>query len=45
MAISDAAGLNLSKQVKDAVRTLRRDAAQLRRLRRLELDAVLDFGA
>lgn len=42
--ISDARGLELSKQVTDAARILRRDAAEFRRLRRLGLHAVLDFG-
>lgn len=42
--ISDADGLHLSQQVKDALRILRTDAAEFRRLKRLELHAVLDFG-
>ncbi|WP_116811745.1 DUF4279 domain-containing protein [Steroidobacter cummioxidans] len=42
--ISDATGLQLSKQVKDALRILRRDAVELHRLKELKLHAVLDFG-
>jgi len=42
--ISDADGLDLPKQVTDAVRILRRDAAEFRRLKRLKLHAVLDFA-
>ena len=42
--ISDAEGLELPKQVKDAVRMLRRDAAEFRSLKRLKLHAVLDFA-
>lgn len=42
--VSDASGLNLSKQVKDAIRTIRRDVTEFRRLRRLKLRAVLDFA-
>jgi hypothetical protein len=44
VSISDAEGLNLSKQVRVAVRILRRDAAEFRRLKRLRLRAVIDFG-
>lgn len=42
--VSDADGLNLQKQVKHAMRLLRRDAAEFRRLKRLRLHAVLDFA-
>lgn len=44
VSVSDAPGLELPGQVKDAMRVMRRDAAEFRRLRRLELHAVLDFG-
>ena len=42
--ISDADGLELPKQVRDAVRMLRRDAVEFRRLKRLKLHGVLDFA-
>lgn len=42
--ISDADGLDLPKQVTDAVHILRRDATEFRRLKRLKLHAVLDFA-
>ena len=43
VSISDAEGLDLSKQVRDVVRILRRDSAEFR-LKRLGLHAVIDFG-
>ena len=42
--VSNAAGRDLAKQVKDAIRMLRRDGTEFRRLRRLGLHGVLDFG-
>lgn len=44
VSVSDAPGLDLPSQVKDAARIIHRDAAEFRRLKRLELHAVLDFG-
>lgn len=42
--VSDAEGLDLPKQIKDATRFLRADEAEFRRLRRLKLHAVMDFA-
>ena len=44
VSVSEADGLDLPQQVEDATRILRSDAAEFRRLRRLKLHAVLDFG-
>ena len=44
VSISDAGGLELATQVKDAVRILLSDEAEFRRLKRHKLHAVLDFG-
>jgi len=42
--VSDADGLDLPRQVNEAMRMLRRDATEFRRLKRLKLHAVLDFA-
>ena len=44
LSVSDASGSNLPQQVRDAKRFLSRNVAEIGRLRRLRLTAVLDFG-
>lgn len=44
ISVSEADGLELPNQIKDAIRMFRRDAAEFRRLKRLKLHAVLDFA-
>jgi hypothetical protein len=42
--VSSASGLDLKRQTSDARRFLRKHTKEFRRLRRLRLSAVLDFG-
>jgi hypothetical protein len=42
--MSEAEGIHLPAQLKDAAKALRRDAIEFRRLKRLKLHAVVDFA-
>jgi hypothetical protein len=44
LSVSDASGNNLPQQIRDAKRFLSHNGAEIGRLRRLRLTAVLDFG-
>jgi hypothetical protein len=44
ISVSSSSGQNLAAQVRDAVRFIRRHEAEFRRIKRLKLSAVVDFG-
>ena len=44
LSVSSAHGLQLDRQIRDSKRFLKGEVVEFRRLRRLKLSAVLDFG-
>jgi hypothetical protein len=44
ISVSSSSGLDVAAQIRDAARFIRRHEAEFRRIRRLGLSAVIDFG-